>query len=55
MFAYSGLPSTPLAPPGKVVRQIDPSKGESLEKSAAGYVKRGREYLETLRPDSRFQ
>ena len=46
--------SVVLGSPGKVVRQTDPSKVGSLEKSAAGYVKRGREDLEALRPDSRF-
>jgi carbonic anhydrase/acetyltransferase-like protein (isoleucine patch superfamily) len=40
--------------PGKVVRQIAPEKGGSLEKSAAGYVSRAREYLDTLRTDERF-
>ena len=43
-----------LGTPGKVVRQIAPEKAASLEKSAAGYVRRGREYLQTLRPDLRF-
>lgn len=43
-----------LGTPGKVVRQIARDKAASLEKSAAGYVRRGREYLQTLRPDSRF-
>jgi len=46
--------SVVLGSPGKIVRQIDPDKGDSLEKSAAGYVKRAREYLETLRIDPRF-
>jgi carbonic anhydrase/acetyltransferase-like protein (isoleucine patch superfamily) len=45
--------SVVLGSPGKVVRQIDPDKGGSLEKSAAGYVKRAREYLRVLRPDNR--
>jgi len=40
--------------PGKVVRQIDPSKGASLEKGAANYVRRAREYLRALHPDIRF-
>ncbi|UCH29126.1 MAG: gamma carbonic anhydrase family protein [Myxococcales bacterium] len=39
--------------PGKVVRQIDPADGGGLEKSAAGYVERARQYLQTLRPDTR--
>lgn len=43
-----------LGTPGKVVRQIARDKAASLEKSAAGYVRRGREYLQTLRSDSRF-
>ena len=43
-----------LGSPGKVVRQLDPAQCQSLEKSAAGYVARAREYLRTLRPDSRF-
>ena len=46
--------SVVLGSPGKVVRQIDPSQGEGLEKGAAGYVSRAREYLETLHPDIRF-
>jgi carbonic anhydrase/acetyltransferase-like protein (isoleucine patch superfamily) len=46
--------SVVLGSPGKVVRQIDPSQGEGLEKSAAGYVSRAREYLEALHPDIRF-
>ena len=46
--------SVVLGSPGKVVRQTAPDKVRSLEKSAAGYVRRGREYLQTLRPDSRF-
>ena len=46
--------SVVLGSPGKVVRQIDPDKGGSLEKSAAGYVKRAREYLRVLRPDIRY-
>ncbi len=45
--------SVVLGSPGKVVRQIDPDEGGSLEKSAAGYVKRAREYLRALRPDIR--
>jgi len=43
-----------LGSPGKVARTIDPAKCVTLEKSAAGYVKRAREYLQTLRPDARF-
>lgn len=46
--------SVVLGSPGKVVRQLDPSKGANLEKSAAGYVSRAREYLTTLRADERF-
>ena len=46
--------SVVLGAPGKVVRQNDPSKSDGLEKSAAGYVQRGRKYLQTLRPDGRF-
>lgn len=46
--------SVVLGSPGKVVRQIDPSKTASLEKSAAGYVTRARKYLEALHPDIRF-
>lgn len=47
--------SVVLGSPGKVVRQIEPSAGATLEKSAAGYVRRAREYLEALRPDDRFR
>jgi len=46
--------SVVLGSPGKVVRQIDPSEGIGLEESAAGYVRRAREYLEALEPDVRF-
>ncbi len=46
--------SVVLGSPGKVVRQIDPSKGADLERSAAGYMSRAREYLEALYPDIRF-
>jgi len=46
--------SVVLGSPGRVVRQIDPSQGEGLEKGAAGYVSRAREYLEALHPDIRF-
>lgn len=46
--------SVVLGSPCKVVRQIDPADGGSLEKSAAGYVERARQYLQTLRPDARF-
>ena len=46
--------SVVLGSPGKVARVIEPDKVGSLEKSAAGYVKRAREYLQTLRPDPRF-
>ena len=47
--------SVVLGSPGKIVRQIDPASGSSLEKSAAGYVRRAREYLDGLRPDERFR
>ena len=47
--------SVVLGSPGKIVRQIDPAAGSSLEKSAAGYVRRAREYLDGLRPDERFR
>jgi carbonic anhydrase/acetyltransferase-like protein (isoleucine patch superfamily) len=43
-----------LGSPGKVVRQIDPSQGKGLERSAAGYVTRAREYLGALHADIRF-
>jgi len=46
--------SVVLGSPGKVVRTIDTSETASLQKSAAGYVKRAREYLQTLRRDARF-
>ena len=46
--------SVVLGSPGKVVRRADPSEAKLLEKGAAGYVRRAREYLETLRPDIRF-
>ena len=46
--------SVVLGSPGKVVRQIDPSKGAVLEKGAANYVRRAREYLDALHPDIRF-
>jgi carbonic anhydrase/acetyltransferase-like protein (isoleucine patch superfamily) len=46
--------SVVLGSPGKVVRQIDPSDGATLEKSASGYVERAREYFQALRPDDRF-
>ena len=46
--------SVVLGSPGKVVRQLDPSKVGHLEKSAQGYVNRAREYLQGFRPDSRF-
>ena len=46
--------SVVLGSPGKVVRQLDASKGEGLEKSAEGYVKRARLYLNSLHPDIRF-
>ncbi len=46
--------SVVLGSPGKVVRQIDESKGAGLEKGAANYVRRAREYLDALHPDIRF-
>jgi carbonic anhydrase/acetyltransferase-like protein (isoleucine patch superfamily) len=46
--------SVVLGSPGKVARKIDPGKGRNLERSAAGYVERAREYLQALRPDIRF-
>jgi len=46
--------SVVLGSPGKVVRQIEPSECAGLEKSAAGYVSRAREYLDALYPDIRF-
>ena len=46
--------SVVLGSPGKVVRQIDPSKGAGLETGAANYVRRAREYLRALHPDIRF-
>jgi carbonic anhydrase/acetyltransferase-like protein (isoleucine patch superfamily) len=46
--------SVVLGSPGKVIRQIDPTKVEGLKNSAAGYVSRARQYLEALQPDIRF-
>jgi carbonic anhydrase/acetyltransferase-like protein (isoleucine patch superfamily) len=46
--------SVVLGSPGQVVRTLDPSKGRGLEKSAAGYVRRAREYLDALSADDRF-
>ncbi len=46
--------SVVLGSPGKIVRQLEPSKREGLEKSAAGYVERARLYLRSLHPDIRF-
>lgn len=46
--------SVVLGSPGKVVRQIDPSDGETLERSARGYVERAQRYLESLHLDIRF-
>lgn len=43
-----------LGSPGKIVRQLDPESARTLERSAAGYVARGREYLRALRADPRF-
>ena len=45
--------SVVLGSPAKIVRQIDPSRGTGLEKSAAGYVQRAQQYLQTLRIDDR--
>lgn len=42
-----------LGSPGKVVRQNSPDACAGLEKSAAGYVKRAKEYLDSLRVDER--
>jgi len=46
--------SVVLGTPGKVVRQLEPSEGEGLEKSAEGYAKRARLYLRSLHLDIRF-
>ncbi|MFW2388385.1 MAG: gamma carbonic anhydrase family protein [Polyangiales bacterium] len=46
--------SVVLGSPGKIVRQVEPNKVTHLEKSAAGYVTRAREYLTSLRVDERF-
>ena len=46
--------SVVLGSPGKVVRLADPSEAKILERSAAGYVARAREYLEALHSDIRF-
>jgi carbonic anhydrase/acetyltransferase-like protein (isoleucine patch superfamily) len=46
--------SVVLGSPGKVVRQADPSEAKILEKGAAGYVSRAREYLTALHSDIRF-
>jgi carbonic anhydrase/acetyltransferase-like protein (isoleucine patch superfamily) len=46
--------SVVLGSPGKVVRQAEPSEVKILEKGAAGYVSRAREYLKVLHPDIRF-
>ncbi len=46
--------SVVLGSPGKVVRLADPSEAKILERSAAGYVTRAREYLEALHSDIRF-
>ncbi|TFH27113.1 MAG: gamma carbonic anhydrase family protein [Myxococcales bacterium] len=46
--------SVVLGSPGKVVRQADPAEAKLLERGAAGYVARAREYLEALHPDLRF-
>lgn len=43
-----------LGSPGKVVRTLDPGKRAGLEKSAAGYVRRARLYLDALSADERF-
>ncbi len=46
--------SVVLGSPGKIVRQIEQDERPGLQKSAAGYVERAREYLRALRPDPRF-
>lgn len=46
--------SVVLGSPGKVVRRIDPKDGATLERSAAGYVERAKEYFTSLRHDERF-
>jgi carbonic anhydrase/acetyltransferase-like protein (isoleucine patch superfamily) len=46
--------SVVLGSPGKVVRQADPNEAKALEKGAAGYVSRARQYLRALHPDIRF-
>jgi carbonic anhydrase/acetyltransferase-like protein (isoleucine patch superfamily) len=46
--------SVVLGSPGKVVRQAEPSEVKILEKGAARYVSRAREYLKVLHPDIRF-
>ena len=46
--------SVVLGSPGKVVRQAEPGEVKILEKGAAGYVSRAREYLTVLYPDIRF-
>lgn len=46
--------SVVLGSPGKVVRLADPAEAKLLERGAAGYVARAREYLEALQPDLRF-
>jgi carbonic anhydrase/acetyltransferase-like protein (isoleucine patch superfamily) len=46
--------SVVLGSPGKVVRKADPDEAKLLERGAAGYVARAREYLDALRPDIRF-
>lgn len=43
-----------LGSPGKVVRQLAPSKAAHLKEGAEGYVSRAREYLTSLRVDERF-
>jgi len=46
--------SVVLGSPGKVVRKADPDEAKVLERGAAGYVARAREYLDALHPDIRF-
>jgi carbonic anhydrase/acetyltransferase-like protein (isoleucine patch superfamily) len=43
-----------LGSPGKVVRTLDAGQRAGLEKSAAGYVRRARLYLDALSADERF-
>lgn len=43
-----------LGTPGRVVRPISDDDIAALERSAAHYVEKGQQYLESLRPDPRF-